>query len=479
MKLPFGPWLPDLPALGSEGMSDAKNVTPAKEGYRPFRTINPYSSALTARCQGAWATKDNSGTVHAYAGDATKLYLLSSATWDDASRLAGGAYAAPSDGQWRFVKYGTLGIAVNGADAPQKITLASGANFAALSGSPPTGKFVTVIREFLVIANITSAQNRVQWSASNNAESWTTGTNEANQQDIPDGGPILQVIGGEVGYVFQAQQITRMIRVPAPVTFQFDTVEQSRGLLTPYAFAVLGGGVFFIATDGFYYFNGQESVPIGADQVDKTFLSEVNTGFYDRISVAVDPVNQYVVVAYPTGGGGLNNKLLFWHWPTKRWSYAVQDTEVIYNHYSLGTGLDSITGTLEGQTISFDSSAYQGGNLSVGAFDSTHKLSFFDGQTLEAVMVTGEGQLNPRGRMQVQEVTPLIDTDDATVSMGVRETQSGTVTYGSASSQRTTGICPVRSTGRFHRAKVTVPAGSTWTYAQGVDVVKAANAGMR
>lgn len=479
MKLPFGPWLPDLPALGNPGMSDAKNVVPAKLGYRPFRAINQYSGAITARCQGAWATKDNAGSSHIYSGDATKLYLLNGTTWDDASRLAGGAYTVGTDVQWRFVKYGTLGIAVNGSDAPQKITLAGGANFAALGGSPPTGKFVTVIREFLVMANITSNQNRVQWSASNNAESWTTGTNEANQQDIADGGPILQIVGGEVGYVFQNRQITRMVRVPAPVTFQFDTVEQSRGLLTPYAFAILGGGVFFIATDGFYYFNGVSSEPIGADQVDRSFLAEVNSSLLDRISVAVDPVNQYVMVAYPTGGGGLNNKILFWHWPTKRWSYAVQDSEVIYNHYSLGTGLDSISGTLEGQTISFDSTAYQGGNPSIGAFNSSHRLAFFDGSTLEATMTTGEGQLSENGRTQVHEVTPLIDTSAATVAMGTRETQPGTVTYGSAAAQRSTGICPVRSTGRFHRARVVVPAGSTWTYAQGVDVVKAASAGRR
>ena len=200
MKLPFGPWLPDLPDLGNQGVSDAKNVIPAAKGYTPFRAINSYTDALTARCQGAWATKDNAGTVHIYAGDVTKLYLLGTDyLWDDASRAVGGAYATPTDGQWRFCKYGAQGLAVNGADAPQAITLAAGTNFAALAGSPPTGKHIAVVREFVVIGNITGAQNRVQWSASNNAASWTTGTNEANQQDIPDGGPVLQVIGGEVG----------------------------------------------------------------------------------------------------------------------------------------------------------------------------------------------------------------------------------------------------------------------------------------
>ena len=44
MKLPFTPWLPDLPALGNPGMTDAKNVIPASRGYQPFRSINPFTA---------------------------------------------------------------------------------------------------------------------------------------------------------------------------------------------------------------------------------------------------------------------------------------------------------------------------------------------------------------------------------------------------------------------------------------------------
>lgn len=487
MKLPFTPWLPDLPALGNRGMTDAKNVIPASKGYQPFRSINPFTDALTARCQGAWATKDNSGTVHIYAGDATKLYLLGSdASWDDATRLAGGAYATPADGQWRFVKFGTLGIAVNGADAPQSITLSGGANFAALSGSPPTARHIAVVREFVVMGNVTSAQNRVQWSASNSATGWTVGTNESNYQDIPDGGIVQAIVGGEVGYVFQERQIVRMIRVPAPITFQFDVIEQNRGVLAPYSVAPVGGGIFYLGQDGFYLFNGQQSIPIGENGVDETFFNEVNTDYLDRVTVAVDPLKKNVYVAYPSGGAGEPNKILVWHWPPQeqRWSYAVQNCEILFNFFSLGVTLeqlDSVLGftNLDTMALSLDSSAFQGGNQALGAFNSAHKLSFFDGTTLEAVMTTGEAQIIENGRAQLQEVTPLIDTTAATVAIGTRETQAAALTYKDESAQRSTGICPVRATGRFHRARVTVPAGTTWSYAYGVDVVKAAKAGQR
>lgn len=479
MKLEFGPWLPDLPPLGNSGTTEARNVVPFAKGYLSWRALSPYSAALTGRCQGAFAIKDNSGTVHVYAGDPTKLYKLSGTTYNDATRSSGGAYATPADGQWRFVKYGTLGIAVNGADVPQSITLASGTNFAALSGSPPTAKHIAVVREFVVMGNVTGAFNRVQWSASNSATGWTTGVNESNYQDIPDGGSVMAIVGGEVGYVFQERQIVRMVRVPAPITFQFDVVEQARGALAAYSVTPVGNGVFYLSADGFYFFDGVQSRPIGENGIDQTFYNEVNRTAMDRVTVAVDPVRKLVFVAYPTGGGGQPNKVLVWHWPENRWSYLVQECQILYNHLSLGTGLDSLTGTLENQSISFDATVYQGGNQSIGAFNSSNQLAFFNGSTLPAIITTAEGQLSETGRAQVQAVTPLIDTNAATVAMGVRETQNGTVTYGSESSQRSTGVCPVRSTGRFHRARVTVPAAASWSYAQGVDIIDVVGAGRR
>jgi hypothetical protein len=229
----------------------------------------------------------------------------------------------------------------------------------------------------------------VQWSASNNSTVWTTGTNEANQQDIPDGGPVQAIVGGEVGYIFQERQIVRMVRVPAPVTFQFDVVESNRGAMAPYCVVPVGGGVFYLSHDGFYYFDGVQSQPIGENGIDQSFLRELNDSYHDRISAAVDPLRKMVFVSYPTGGGGLNNKILCWHWPEKRWSYIVQDCELLYNHLGLGSSLDDFTAprTLETETLSFDSTAYQGGNQSIGAFNSAHKLSFFDGTVLEAVIL--------------------------------------------------------------------------------------------
>ena len=75
MQVPFGEWLPDLPDHLNPGATEAKNVYPAVNSYRPWKSIQTSSgNALTARCQGAATFKDDSGNVFIFAGDATKLY---------------------------------------------------------------------------------------------------------------------------------------------------------------------------------------------------------------------------------------------------------------------------------------------------------------------------------------------------------------------------------------------------------------------
>ncbi len=42
-----------------------------------------------------------------------------------------------------------------------------------------------------------------------------------------------------------------------------------------------------------------------------------------------------------------------------------------------------------------------------------------------------------------------------------------------------TGFCPVRVNARYHRVRVTLPEGSAWSFATGVDDIKVTPMGMR
>ena len=97
MQLPFGEWLPDLPDHNNPGSTQARNVFPAVNSYRPFNSIAATSSnALTARAQGGKAFKSDSGVVSIFAGDATKLYKLTSNAFVDESGGTTFSYPAES-----------------------------------------------------------------------------------------------------------------------------------------------------------------------------------------------------------------------------------------------------------------------------------------------------------------------------------------------------------------------------------------------
>ena len=87
--IPFAEWRPDMPALG-QWAREAMNVVPAEESYRPLNELAGVSSALAARAQGAAWFRGTAGATKMFAGDATKLYLLSGSTWNDVSRTSGG-----------------------------------------------------------------------------------------------------------------------------------------------------------------------------------------------------------------------------------------------------------------------------------------------------------------------------------------------------------------------------------------------------
>ena len=109
-------------------------------------------------------------------------------------------YLVGSGEQWKFALYGTLLIATNVVDGPQKFDLTTSANFEVLGGSPPAARYIDIVREFVFLGAIANNEKRVQWSAIGDAEGWTAGTNESDYQDFPNGGPVRGIIGGGCGY---------------------------------------------------------------------------------------------------------------------------------------------------------------------------------------------------------------------------------------------------------------------------------------
>lgn len=216
----IGSWLPDQPPHGHDGLVVARNVFATPMGYGPVKDYSAVTAALPETYQGGRVFIGIDGTVALLVGTSAGLYRYNGTGWD-------AEHADTYSNPWQFAQFGDLVIGAQGA-APVKYDISAG-TAALLGGTPPNGKFITTVKDFVVIAGVDSANSTVYWSAINNAEGWTIGTDQADSQVIPDGGEVTGIAGGEYLLVFQREQIWRGQYVGTPLIYQFDKISQGVG----------------------------------------------------------------------------------------------------------------------------------------------------------------------------------------------------------------------------------------------------------
>jgi hypothetical protein len=338
-RIQFKDWLPDQPSI-LDAVSEANNVTPLAVGYGPFKLAVNYSGAATEALNNCFAAKVNAD-VAIFAGGNTKLFKVSSTdlTMEDVSKASG--YTGIN--RWQFVQFGNYALASNGSEKIQYYDVNSSTDFADLAAAAPVAKYITVVRDFVVGANIGNSSNpsRVNWSDINDPTDWTAGgASQSDFQEIPDGGDITGITGGEFGIVFLEKSIVRMSYIGSPLFFQFDTISRNVGCVEGTSIAQYGGITYFLSDDGFYSCNGQQITGIGSEKVDRYFYGNANISDLDSISAAVDPERNLVIWNYTTVSG--NRALIIYNFETQKWSEADTDVDVLSTLATTGTTLDGI-----------------------------------------------------------------------------------------------------------------------------------------
>jgi len=113
----------------------------------------------------------------------------------------------------------------------------------------------------------------------------------------------------------------------------------------------------------------------------------------------------------------------------------------------------------------------------LGGIDNQFKAAIFSGNSNECEIETAELEGFKGARTNIQGVRPIVDAT-ATVTVKTRERLADKEIESSSSSMVTSGINPVRQSGRYIRANVKIASGTTFNHAQGVDIV-ASKAGYR
>lgn len=473
-RINFTEWLPDQPGVVG-ALTNARNVFPKAVGYGPFPEEEDYSGDASESLNNAFAARDTSGNSRVFAGGPTKLFLLNSndLSLDDVS---GTTYTSTT--RWRFAQFGDFVLATNGQDKVQYADLSTTTiSFADLNASAPTAKLITVVRDFVVTGNTSTASNEVRWSGINNPTgTWgSVAVTQADFQTIPDGGEIRGLTGGEFGLVLLERSIVRMSYVGSPLIFQFDNISRNLGCYESNSVAQWQGITYFLADDGFYACNGQQVDPIGAEKINRYFWDTVVEGSISQMSTAVDPFRNLVVWGYPS----LDNtyRLLIYHIVTKRWSFADTTVDRVADFLTPAftlEGLDTVSGNLDSIQTSLDSRQWLGGKLLFGGVTGT-KIITFSGSNKTARITTADLETDSNMSM-VTLAKPIVDNGSASVAIASRMNLSETPTFGTAIAASSENRVGLRSLGRYHRVRV-IPSGE-WTTAIGTEI-EIQPAGMR
>lgn len=485
--LVFASWTPDLPAFANPGALIASNVRPNHASYGPFPDLGTIAaSAISARCRGAISVTGNDGTVSTFAGDATKLYLLGAGTFSDVS--IGGGYSLSAEEGWEFAVFNNKVIAATITQNLQSYTLGSSVLFANLASSTlmPKARHIATVLRFVVLGNTeeggTSYPNRVRWSAIDDETDYDEdAATLADHQDIQDAGWVQKVVSGsDYGIVIMERAIYRMDFIGAPEVFQFMLVERNRGTIAPGSVVSWGRLTFFLDADGFYAFDGAQSVSISHGKVSRWFQANENADVRHLMTATIDPERSIVIWSFASSSSSTPDTLLLYHWPSGKWSVASVGVEMIFRALSGGYDLDTTapnenddldsTATALDQ-LSLDARFWQGGVGQTGAFDTSHQLKYFDGANLAATIETGRTQIfaATNERALVSGFRPFVDGGTITGQIAGTERLNDSETFGSAVAQEDDGLIPDTVSARYHKFRVTIAAGGTWEHAQGVE----------
>lgn len=479
--IPWSEWRPDVSDYQGNHSQLIKNVVPRADGYGPFKDFAALTNTLPAACRGYAVALDDDGSVVIFAGTATKLYKLDNSdfTWDNVSKSSGAFdYAVPSTDQWQFAQFGTNLVATNSANPVQVFALGSSSNFADLGGSPPQAKYVAVVNVYLVLSGLASNPFRVQWSANGDITGWTSGTNQAGQQDFPDGGIVRSSVGDDFGgLVFQDNAIRRMVLSPgSPIVFAFDRISEDHGLGAPLSLIRSRGRVFFLGLSGFYEMqaSGGDPQPIGKERFDRTFFADWDDSAPQLMIGANDPNETRVMWAYKSVNGASDafDRIILYDWVLKRATLI----DGISGQYI--TSLAQPGQTLEGLDTPFPNldtdvpvslDEFQiAFARKVSIAGSTNSIGFFSGDELEATLETPERSGEYRHSF-IRAHRPLTDASNVVGAVGSRERIQDPRVWSAESALEPIGEIPHRVETRLFRFRNRIPAGEDWTFSIGVE----------
>ncbi len=461
----FGEFQPDQPANLSEGLTVADGCFAIKNGYAPIGSFTPtQNGTLTGGAYGAGAYR-YAGQTYVFAANPGAIYRYTATGYVTlATGLSNGLGV-------RFAPYSSLMLATNGADVIRKFDPAAPGTMANLGGSPPTARYIGVVGGFTVLAYASNVSTRVAWSDQGNPENWTAGgASEAGVADMATGGDITGFVGGEYGLIFQENRVVRMSYTASDTIWQFDEIATDIGCVLPGSIATWGKLTFFMSNRGFMVCDGSTVTPVGAEKIDRWFLSVANRQYFDRVSAVIDPRNALYILTMPTAYPA--SMLLLYSYTLGRWSTASTRVEYIASGIAQDATLEGISAmypNLDAMPLSLDSPLFRGGTPLLLMFDDSHRLGALNGPPLPAAFADAQRELIQGRRARIRSVRPITDAAAPVVTIAGGNSFAAALTPTTYMGRQPNGRLPTRENWNLVQVSLGIPS-QPWTYAQGFDL---------
>ena len=488
MQFPYGPLAPDAKENAPGVCMAANGVLPLVEGYGPAQKLVTPSSAdaLPAAPRGAITVVKRSEATQVYALTEETLQALGTDyTWTEIES----GLSCTADHDWSTEQFGDKLLYTNTTEGLRAYDVEAGgaASAIAAAGDP---------REIFVCANMVfgldckdnagDRNNRlIRNSDFNDHTDWTGGA--ADQQPLEKGGALL---GGfnlknNAAVIVQsdALRLLQFGNAGGGAMYSLQEIATGRGAVGRKSCVAFDGVLYGLSTNGFWRFSlGGGLQWIGSGKVDQWFMGRVAQSDLLSVQAVIDPARKVVLWRYPMSTDALSTvteNVIGYSWEFDRWfTWSVSMaylSRIATPGYTVGTA-GAIFGTLaDAPRIGIGDRFWQGGAEVLAAIDSSLKYAAFSGGAQAATIRTSTS--NSPVTTLIGWATPIDDAAGGTLAMGVSDSLDADLTWKAGAAKVSAGRTPQRGRGLNLAFERSIPINETWTYAKGVDHIKANSGG--
>lgn len=440
---------------------------------------------LSEECRGAIFFRATDGSSIIIAGTETKLYRFdtSSYIWVDITR-ASGDYNVGVKERWSFTTFGNWIYAQNGTDTKQGYELGASTLFddvpvydyddpTITNAGPPVAKYTATVSNFVMEGCLYENNEAVQWSAIENPEAGVIGYDGCDQQVFPDSGGVTGIIPVSTGAVVFCRRAIHTLNfaLTSEYVFTSQPINKYRGAIAPYAICSIGQDDFvWYAADGF--FRSANQTPIGAERVNRWFRERTSEVSREAMVATPDYARMIVWFRYQRSDGAFET--LGYKWDLDLWCLSDADMAMLFPAETPSVSIDGAAAlyqSIDDISEPFDSTRWDGGAQEYAGISSNGYMCFMNGANQAVVVETNEMSLNGDSFAFVNGGRIDGDVVDFTARLDTTNYKGGAFETGNdlTPTPRTKRIS-FRSSGRTHKAAVSVEAGTSWSIIRGIEL---------